>query len=171
MGCDIHMYVEYRQRMAEHHGSEKWYTWGDRFNPGRNYLLFGALAGVRDDTITPIAADRGIPEDASWGVDYANKIYIRQNDDDTDGVDLATAQQWAAHGSRITEQDGKPAWVTNPDWHSHSWCTADELSQVLEVVRQHYPNDLEVEYVALIAAMRALEHNGCEVRCVFWFDN
>lgn len=130
MGCDIHMYVEYRQRMAEHHGSEKWYTWGDRFNPGRNYLLFGALAGVRDDTITPIAADRGIPEDASWGVDYANKIYIRQNDDETEGVDLATAQQWAAqsfmvHNRRVvTSTRGSKATLPQTIW---KWSTSHSL--------------------------------------------
>lgn len=35
---------------------------------GRNYVLFGVLAGVRNEEVTPIAEPKGLPEDMSYVV-------------------------------------------------------------------------------------------------------
>jgi len=73
MGCDIHFYVE---RKIDG-------VWVQQFDPtiedptnhparwskywfhNRNYMLFGLLAGVRNDEITPLADPRGVPSDMS----------------------------------------------------------------------------------------------------------
>jgi len=60
MGFDIHLYVEVRDRDAwQLIGDE-----GDYYN-GRNYSLFGILAGVRKDHFNSISDPRGLPMDAS----------------------------------------------------------------------------------------------------------
>lgn len=85
MGCDIHIYLESKKKI---NGEERWVNvdhW--QINPyfnnensdwdgerefehvpvyfGRNYELFGILAGVRDNSMTPIDDPRGIPNDIS----------------------------------------------------------------------------------------------------------
>jgi hypothetical protein len=87
MGCDIHMYVEYKKDLPIKNSKERESKWisGDYFkmNPfneiwddetklermelygGRNYALFSTLAGVRDYTnsIVPVSKPKGIPDD------------------------------------------------------------------------------------------------------------
>lgn len=83
MGCDIHMYVEYKRK-----NREKQYVWvhGDYFKPNpfysskdknesqfermelcgnRNYSLFSTLAGVRDYSglMVPVSEPKGLPQD------------------------------------------------------------------------------------------------------------
>lgn len=75
MGCDIHLIVEKRikgewgraEALVEkkHEWSspyEEWYT-------ERNYSVFGALAGVREHEVVPIAEPRGIPSDCTTVAD------------------------------------------------------------------------------------------------------
>ena len=99
MGCDIHMYVEYKKELPikdSKKREEKWIS-GDYFklNPykdiwdgeeeeefekielygGRNYGLFATLAGVRDysNLIIPISNPKGIPHNCCDYVKKANK--------------------------------------------------------------------------------------------------
>ena len=75
MGTDIHCYVE--KKREDNSGWDQLGLWikdpetgsfkEAEFYDGRNYLLFGMLAGVRSGT-EPIAALRGIPEDMSDGL-------------------------------------------------------------------------------------------------------
>lgn len=58
MGCDIHLYGEVKINGV-------WRHWSNPSVP-RNYKLFGRMAGVRDDSVEPIAAPRGIPDDATF---------------------------------------------------------------------------------------------------------
>ena len=61
MGADIHMYAEYRNKNQAQEDQKQgrkpyWYCYGDQINPGRNYTLFGILAGVRgqyEDSFEP----------------------------------------------------------------------------------------------------------------------
>lgn len=165
MGCDIHAYVEYKNKES---GSQ-WSSFGDRINPGRNYHLFGMLADVRNyEEVTPVASGRGMPDDAAWGTKVDNEIRI--SDHDGDGcctLDQAMHYSKAYECRIVLDDNGKPRAVTHPDWHSHSWCTPDELELVLRKLGDTY----DVEYRALLAAMRSLENDGNIVRLVFWFDN
>jgi hypothetical protein len=56
---------------------------------GRNYELFGVLAGVRDNSMNPIDEPRGIPDDISnetrkeyelWGRDAHTPTYFTLNE-------------------------------------------------------------------------------------------
>lgn len=92
MGCDIHMYVEYKRTI---NGNEQWVC-GDYFkhNPyyttedkseqrysklelhgNRNYQLFTTLAGVRDysESVVPVSDPRGLPEDCCEFVTQENE--------------------------------------------------------------------------------------------------
>lgn len=114
MGCDIHMYVEYKKKFykAKDSFEERW-VHGDYFKPnpdyngvdlqedkmerlelygGRNYGLFATLAGVRDytESMVPVTEPKGVPEDATAYVNKANEDW------DSDG-------------------------------HTHSWLTLKEL--------------------------------------------
>jgi hypothetical protein len=163
MGCDIHIYVEYKEASSKH-----WYPFGGRFNPGRSYELFDKLAGVRGSS-SPETAGRGIPKDASWNVEHDNNVCIdyklMPNHGCSDNcVDSATAARWVETcGSKYIEDiSTKPSAVTNPDWHGRSWCTSKEFAKVVK-----YGG---AEYKALLAAVKSLERNH-EVRLIFWFDN
>lgn len=114
MGCDIHMYVEYKKDLPvkdSEKREEKWIC-GDYFklNPfeglwedesklekmelygNRNYGLFATLAGVRDYTnsIIPVSEPKGMPDDCC--------PYIKKSCEDWDS-----------------------------DGHNHSWLTLKEI--------------------------------------------
>lgn len=65
MGCDIHAVMEIKIN-----GRWGYYT---EIEIGRDYELFGRMAGVRDNAVEPIANAKGLPEDLS---DVA-KLYFR----------------------------------------------------------------------------------------------
>ena len=56
MGCDIHAHVEYKQY-------DQWWELAD-VHIGRNYKLFGLMAGVRMDIA--LIEPRGIPDDCGY---------------------------------------------------------------------------------------------------------
>ena len=74
MGCDIHCYIEYKKKNDDH-----WRSFGGRINPGRNYTLFGVMAGVRcDGLLYPL---RGFPEDAAFQAISDNHLFATAADD------------------------------------------------------------------------------------------
>jgi len=171
MGCDIHCYLEYRDPNPEwkpQDGVIQWTGWS-RIYPGRNYEVFGHLAGVRSST-EPVVEPRGVPEDMSW--ETAGDYYLRINDEYKDMEGYTTrekAEEWVKYGHKIIyKEDGTPEKVEHPDWHTHSWITTDELAQVLGRIN---PSHISVGYWGLLGAMKELEWHGQEVRLVFWFDN
>lgn len=116
MGCDIHMYVEYKKDLPigeSREREEKW-VYGDYFMPNpyyriwptepefkrielkgsRNYSLFSTLAGVRDYSgdIKPVSDPKGIPDDCCPQIKEAN-------------------EDWKGDG------------------HTHSWLTLKEIKE------------------------------------------
>lgn len=108
MGCDIHFYVEVRiapdqqwvtadawqpddidgsPEVASHHA----------FYTARNYSLFALLAGVRGDE-KPIAAPRGIPDDACPEYKAAAKNY----GSDGHSHSWLTLEELEAHEGRLS---------------------------------------------------------------------
>jgi hypothetical protein len=61
MGCDIHMFVEFKSYVTQQ-GEQTWECFGGQYNPGRDYKMFGALAGVRDGDVECPYPMRGLPE-------------------------------------------------------------------------------------------------------------
>jgi len=168
------MYVEYNSKEHQPHANpalNSWRSFGDRINPGRNYNLFGLLAGVRGDG--EIFEVRGLPENLGWSASGDATLYITEGSDEDGCCTLAKAESYVQWGSTIyKDANGKPVKVDHPDWHSHSWLTVDEFQQVLDAYVSHFDQPVGLEYRALLAAMRALEDEGKnDVRLVFWFDN
>ena len=168
MGCDIHCYVEYKPP-----NYDTWISFGGRINPGRNYAIFTKMAGVRNysDIIIPIDKPRGLPENAAWNSNSDNILYVSDSDED-DCVKPNKAKQWVENGfSKYIYSEGKPTWVTHPDWHSHSWLTTDEFRTVLSSFDVSIYLQNEYEWWAILAILESFERRGCEARLVFWFDN
>lgn len=162
MGCDIHLYCEYRDAQD----GNRWRSWGNQFNLGRNYRIFEVLAGVRGDLDQAIVRPRGLPEDVGYVVHDDNHLYISESGGERT-VTADKAAQWVASGcSRYRDHEGKHTWVTHPDWHSHSWLSLAEYQHALARLDGGPP-----EYGAIAAALAYLETQNCVTRIVFWFDN
>lgn len=171
MGCDAHMYVEYRKKTFR---ENYWSNLGGKINPGRNYWMFGLIAGVRcefEESLEP----KGLPDNLGWYSEQDAHCYINDEyaDDDNEYVTLETAKKWEGYGEKIIyHTDGKPWKVTHPDWHSHTWLTTEEFKNVVNVYNEKdQGKNKEVEYEALLSLMQSLESNECEARLVIWFDN
>ena len=207
MGCDIHLYIEYKSKKPQYDGREStWHSFGKSINPGRNYAMFGLMANVRncysDGKLPVLVEPRGMPEDAGYTATDDNRIYISETESE-DYVSMETAKRWVNSGSSkfINDNDGNPTWVTQPDWHSHSWLTTSEFESVLNkyleletgwhkvrveehnkmVERENIQPDSwayappsindEPEYQVVLASLKRFEELGYDARVVFWFDN
>jgi len=206
MGCDIHLYIEYKSKKTEFDGyNPGWQSFGGSINPGRNYAMFALMADVRnygDDKLPVLVKRRGMPEDAGYTATDDNRIYISETKSE-DYVSMETAKRWVESGSSkfINDKDGNPTWVTQPDWHSHSWLTTSEFESVLNkyleletgwhkvrveehnkmVERENIQPDSwayappsindEPEYQVVLASLKRFEELGYDARIVFWFDN
>lgn len=152
MGCDIHAYIEHAaddRRIGD--GSLWWQDFGGRINPGRDYDLFGHLAGVRCNGVTPVAPVRGYPEDAALAADEDNFVRIHYGEEDLaeEGeCTPETATKWHnSYGApyKPHEEGTPPKFIQSPDWHTHSWVTPDEF----ELAIQRAETDHRVELAAM----------------------
>lgn len=182
MGCDIHTYVEFSE-FNQADGQPYWQNF-TRNGGSRNYVMFGVLAGVRVDD-AKLFDPKGMPDgDLGYGTseDYWHCVAPEKHPEwaGSDGyVDLESAKRWVEGGYSVgeTDESGRLRLVSGPDWHSHSWLTADELSQALDhysrVAPRFWPDskDVPAEWAAMLAAMRSFEASGKLTRLVFWFDN
>lgn len=125
MGCDIHAYIEYRPK-----GENRWSDFGGRINPGRNYLMFEAMAGVRGEESKAIVPPRGQPKDLAWASEWDAFLQISEDGKGDHECTLESAKRW--HGEIINDSDGKPEKTPHPDWHSHSWLSAAELGSAID---------------------------------------
>lgn len=137
MGCDIHLYIEYKSKKVEFDGfKDSWHSFGQRINPGRNYAMFGLMANVRnyDGELPVIVNRRGMPDNSGYYASNDNRIYISEEKYDGEyTVPMKLAKTWVESGSSkfINNQEGEPKWVTNPDAHSHSWLNTSEFETIL----------------------------------------
>ena len=160
MGCDIHAYVETRET-----GEDK--EWGCQGclqgYTTRDYLMFSFLAGVRnhDHSVEPVVMPRGFPREASWWVTGEYTLLTRYEN-------AANVRGWLQNGY---SQPYDKKRITNPDWHTPSWVTPDELELVLAQYLCNTSHGKNMVYVALLAQMQVWQAAGFEVRLVFWFDN
>ncbi len=169
MGCDIHCYVEYKS-------NGQYTSWGGRINPGRDYGVFGVMAGVRGGGC--LYSARGVPDDMSYRASSDYMIYVLPTPEEAAewsaagdrAVDAATADEWVASGSSSeVPSGGSTRRITGPDWHTPSWLTADELEKCLDrtAAVRGGKDPVEVGWKAMMAAMKTLPG----ARVVFWFDN
>jgi hypothetical protein len=172
MGCDIHLYIEYKSKNTE---NEYWWGFGGRYNPGRNYAIFGLMAkGVRCEFPESFPI-KGLPNVLGYKSKSDNLLYICEEEGEGN-CKLRDAWRWHESGaSKIIFHNEQPTWVTNPDWHSHSWLSADEFQSVwdnyIKIARANGYGDEEPEWEAVNVLLQHFKNKGYEARIVFWFDN
>jgi len=145
MGCDIHAYVDYEEDIVKRDGN-LWVSNLGEFHIGRDYLLFGILAGVRcaeDKLFDP----KGLPDQMSYVTSGAATLFVVDHETEEQGCcTRESADRW--HQSWLEQKarwdflgeragiggytDAEQKRIHHPDWHSHSWLTTDELRQVIE---------------------------------------
>ena len=159
MGCDIHLYTEYKKTINE---EEKWVS-ADNYTPNpyygagdsneyeikpvydsRDYHLFAQLAGVRKyhDAIPLLSEPKGIPKDSCVQIKVANDY-------------------WSGDG------------------HSHSYATLQELYEFRVKEAWNYVNFNKMYDLIADRAKDRLwvfrgemtEEQRDKFRIVFWFDN
>jgi hypothetical protein len=161
MGCDIHGYVEERS-------GDSWWLFSGRLSLGRDYRMFGLLAGVREGG-PPIVAPRGFPLDASYGLKDEFHLHVTESACGWGGCRVTTlknADAWVKQGlSRYVTDDARS--VTDPDWHTPSWLTLEELLWAISKYEGVAGERLSQGWLAVAGMMRHLPGS----RFVFWFDN
>lgn len=177
MGCDIHSYIDYDKKSSKH---DKTYTDGlGRIRIGRDYYLFGLIAGVRGN-LHPVVPVRGLPKTQSIDVKHDSCLYVNNDAKDSNECDgntctAAQAIEWVEQGSSEYVDNGR--YVTHPDWHNYTWLTLDEVKEVLKqykksIDKDQFGNSNVAILYAIIGAMSGLEKvEGYKSRLVCWFDN
>lgn len=127
MGCDIHVCIEY-QTYRDH-----WWGFGGVFNPGRNYLMFEAMAGARGEVENAVCPPKGLPEKVSYQVRDRILIPIGKKKVSGNEVTIAQARRWESAGHKIIFDNGIPVAVEHPDWHTYSWLTTKEFGEALDL--------------------------------------
>lgn len=173
MGCDIHAYVEYV--LWETEAGPYWDCLISNIGH-RDYTFFSLIANCGRGGHEPVVNNRGLPEgQLSWKVE--NAMWLRVTDDKElqDEEGFCSPEQAASWGKiKETKVDDRVfRQVMNPDLHSHTWLTCDELAQVIAayITETHEDYPYGVEWDAALAAMRALEERGHRTRLVVAFDN
>lgn len=185
MGCDIHLRIEKRKRVNPYtNGRYKWHNVGfyGEFSC-RIYGMFARMAKVRDyygDKCKVQFEPRGLPDDMDYQSTESFYPYVTDNE---------VAVNWGEHYclKKMAEKwvkEGYSEWVnenhtriTDPDFHSYSWLTTQELRQCFDdCFKQedgtYKPNSDYVEWLGLVSLCEGIESDGIhECRVVFAFDN
>lgn len=175
MGCDIHLFVEKRLKGSnDRFQSTAFY---DEFSD-RSYLMFAFLADVRNyDNIKHLPL-RGLPNDISYkpfDCFFKKAVKNYENNYDEECCYLQEdVDEWVKDNISFIREVSGHKFYSDPDLHSHNWCTASELSKGIDVVTNKYELSFGclIEWRALAAYMTTLEESGVyEVRAVYCFDN
>lgn len=187
MGCDINIYLE-------HKVNEKWELSDKLISNNRNYLLFGLLAGVRNDKVIPLSLPRGFPENSSAGL--LKKWEIWRDDGHTPSYFLLSEllkfkEQNSILTGYVNIEDYRIFLKKGvPDcWYNSLWNTKiisnQEMNRIISLLSfiendQYYteiiweqPNkNISPEFwEESLNEMKKIDSNPENVRCVFWFDN
>lgn len=152
MGCDIHSHAEKQE-------SGRWVGVDVEAFENCDYGFFGWLADVRNySSLTPIAADRGFPADASA---EATKHYDHWSGD-AHSASWVSVAELAAVDYEQTIEDRRCTKQLGPNlWTGGGTCEPGEGKK--ETLREF----LGPGYFAVL---KRLQDAGAE-RVVFWFDD
>lgn len=185
MGCDIHLRVERRRKVNPYpNDRNEWHNVGFKGEFGcRIYGMFARMANVRayGDHYKVMFEPRGLPKDMTdWRTVESFYFYVT---DDKAAVDWGfnyclreDAERWVEKGySEWVDEDHRR--VTDPDLHSHSWLTTQELRQCFDDCFKQEDGTMKpysdyVEWLGLVSMCEGIESTGeYECRVVFAFDN
>lgn len=152
MGCDIHSRVEKQE-------SGRWVAVDVEAFEDRDYGFFGWLAGVRNYSgVTPIAADRGFPADASA---EAAKHYDDWSGDAHSASWVSVAELLAVDYDQTIE-DRRTTKKLGPNfWTGGATCEPGEGKK--QTLREFLGP-------GFFAVLKRLQDAKAD-RVVFWFDN
>lgn len=180
MGCDIHGFVEFRDK-DDKRDEPFWQSFSEQLNLGRNYGVFGYLTNgsVRYDPNLEFGIDpKGLPKDnLSYDVQNACRLYISKDGEGDNETTMERALRYnEQYGCKLyySERDKeKPLFVDNPDFHSHSWLSLTEYEMLIDEMKKKEDEDvyINVQFLAVLDLMKSLENNRMKTRFVFWFDN
>lgn len=200
MGTRLHLFVEYDRSRNDPPfsitGNISSLSLAELFVQP-DYRLFDALSGGRSFTLRssehpPMIAPRGFPKPVSHQV-YYRYYHVVEDPSYRDSrydqisssiiplefVNLHTANQWIEEGSAEfapieNHSLGRPRRrrISDPNWHSASWLSADELDLSLEF-HDIQKEVLQADFLAHLASIYSLRESfGSErTRIVFWFNN
>lgn len=178
MGCDIHMFVEYRlsptsswQAAPEHTNlKEDDYERVDEVSSvGRNYELFAALAGVRGEGPDP----RGVPDNVSDMV----KLAIEQWDGDGHSHSYCSLDEFEEILRKVGEEYfdwSDTSTVAFWDWKDYDYHEKDGKKKPPQdyVTLVNYCRHLQKEYAKVDDIILGGNAEATvDVRLVFFFDN
>lgn len=143
MGCDIHAFIE---TFSKQENAKNDMCYVDCFSGevsfGRDYVLFGMLAGVRH-SIPPVFRPRGIPNNPCLSDIAANRYFMKVLDSSTPNNSLLNvtgsncisregAEVYVSEGTTTYTDDSNSS-IIDPSWHTPTWLTLDELLEVRKV--------------------------------------
>lgn len=169
MGTDIHCFIEYS---LDGNRGPFFTAFAEVFVP-RDYALFGALAGVRGESV-PLYPPRGFPPDASASAKERYYVWV---------IDPAAEEEWKGEPFMSREEaeqliarghsysDAARDRIAHPDWHTASWLTLLEIREALA----HSRLELASCSPGLTLAVQVCEHLDrtfpLGARFVFWFSS
>ena len=180
MGCDIHLRVE-KRRVKTNSLNERNEWRGVGFYgefSDRIYGMFARMANVRDSWGYKMFEARGLPKDIAWPATEAFYLKVTENEEAAVWSDRhclkKDAERWVEEGYSEWVDD-KHTMVTDPDLHSHSWLTAEELRKCFDDCFKDedgtYKGDY-VDWLGLVSFCEGIESTGeFDCRVVFAFDN
>lgn len=183
MGCDIWLHCEYKKNGAWHNcdnfiwnDKEEKYEW-EQLYWGRNYDLFGILAGVRSREFPMIDNPRGIPDDIS---DKTKELY----EDDKEYthshsyITMRELLKWKEEQTRKWKKLKKRYKVISDpdDWYGDYIVVEDANTVVYK--QEHHMLDylLQLLKIKMDNYLYCFEdddyyNKGDDFRIVFWFDS
>ena len=178
MGCDIHLIAQQRTKGKE---DAEWRNVGFRGKfTERIYGMFARMANVRNYWGFKYIEPRGLPEDIfdDWVARNVFCMKITENEHLAEWGDnfcsKEQADEWVAKG--YSEWINETT-ITDPDLHSHSWLTTQELRQCFNECfkdenGEYRPLADYVRWLGLVSLCEGIESDGKhECRVVFAFDN
>jgi hypothetical protein len=177
MGCDIWAFVEYGFGT----GGYKALFDGPILLP-RNYIVFAALAGVRNrDEKPPLYEARGLPEDLSSSAFECYYSYVVDNAqvEIFKGFHYVVIDKLSASdkNSLLPPEQGHGlmrsnyGYLADTDFHTPSWL---KLSEVINALEYHGIglDTLPAEYQVLLDTMSSIKRRKLSsyARLVFWFS-
>lgn len=185
MGCDIHLRVEARKKVNPYpNDRHEWYNVGFRGEfSSRIYGMFARMANVRayDDNYKVQFEPRGLPDDiTNWATCKSFYLFVTDYKEQAEwGENYCTkedAERWVEEGcSKWVDEEHYR--VTDPDLHSYSWLTTQELRQCFDDCFKQEDGTIKphadyVEWLGLVSLCEGIESDGIhECRVVFAFDN
>jgi len=210
MGCDIHNTIEVNVNgkwsvVSEELGPKHWLSRVQKNDPDwdkaswsieRNYMLFGFLAGVRNDCFNPVG-NNGLPNDISdetkdksdsWLGDAHSHGYItlteliKARDSETalvfGYVDLGGYMEYKENGyPKNWFQNCPYSWdeisLEEMDRLDNLYAFADADAKIVCKISFQYPvKEIDKSFFGrYIDKMIALNNDPNNVRMIYWFDN